>query len=282
MRKPRLVLVGLPLVLAGTFMLGYWVSRARAAGVPQAAPLTYSGTLTDVAGVPLTGAKNVLLQVYSVATAGTSLCASAPTSVTLVAGTFQVPLGDDCTAVVHANQDLWIDVLIDGASIGRTKVGAVPYAIEADTAQHAAAASAAAGALATTITTLQTAVQTLQTTVGTLTCPTGFYQAGPNLCIESAATLHTATDMYTASSVCRTMQGGHVCTRNEMLQGCAAVGINGIPTTFNPFAATANGWFGDRGALDDTYIEWNSSVCSDNIDAPPITYATLLPFRCCK
>ncbi len=246
------------------------------------AALTYSGTLTDLNGAPLTGSKNVLLQLYAMATGGTALCASTPTSVMLVAGTFQVPLGDDCIDVVHANPDLWIDVLIDGASIGRSKVGAVPFAVEADTAQHAASANTAAGTLATTIQTLQTTVQALQTTVATLACPTGYFQAGPNVCIESADALHTPTDMYTAANVCRTMQGGHVCSRDEMYQACAALGTNGIPAAYNPYAATTLGWYSDHGPTDDVYFEWNVGSCADNNDGPPQPSSVLLPFRCCK
>src|SRR5262249_48869424 len=82
-------------------------------------------------------------------TGGTALCSSAAASVSLVGGAFQASLGDSCTTIVRANPDLWIDVLIDGASVGRTKLGAVPYAVEAD---HAVSASSA-----TTATTAATA-----------------------------------------------------------------------------------------------------------------------------
>src|ERR1041384_6282172 len=117
------------LALVAAFAVGYWTSRARAAGVPATAPLTYSGVLTDMDGTPLTGTKNILLQLYATATGGTALCGSSPTATALVGGAFQVALADNCTGIVHANPDLFIDVLIDGASIGRTKLGAVPYAI---------------------------------------------------------------------------------------------------------------------------------------------------------
>jgi hypothetical protein len=182
MKSKRFVIGGMSLLMAAVFGLGYVVSRARAAGIPQMAPLTYSGILTDAAGTPVTGMKNVLIQLYAAASGGAALCGSAPTMVTLVAGAFQVPLGDECTAVVHDNSDLWVDVLVDGGPIGRAPLKAVPYAIEA------ASAAAASGALATTIQTLQTNLQTLQATVsgfhapevvcglfpsGTLTCPTG-------------------------------------------------------------------------------------------------------------
>ena len=141
----RIKWVGIGLALAVTFGLGYYASRARAAGIPQVASMVYSGTLTDGKGAPLTGLKNIQLQIYGAATGGGALCQSLPATVTLVAGTFRVPLGDDCIAVVHANPDLFIDVLVDGASVGRAKLGAVPYAVEAEIAQHSATATPGGG-----------------------------------------------------------------------------------------------------------------------------------------
>jgi len=157
----RIKWVGLGLALGVTFGLGYYASRARAAGIPQIAALVYSGTLTDGTGRPLTGSRSVQLQIYAAATGGGALCQSTATTVSLVSGTFRVPLGHDCVAVVHANPDLYIDVLVDGASVGRAKLGAVPYAVEADTAQHAAT-SVPGGGLDMQITALTTRVAALE------------------------------------------------------------------------------------------------------------------------
>jgi hypothetical protein len=140
--KNRHLIAALSVLLAGTFALGYWVSRARAAGIPAAQAFTYSGVLTDTAGTPLVGPKIVLVQFFDAATGGTTLCSIGPASVPLAAGAFQVPLPDPCTAAVHANPNVWVDVAVDGASVGRSKLGAVPYAVEADTASNAAGALA--------------------------------------------------------------------------------------------------------------------------------------------
>jgi hypothetical protein len=153
--------VGVGFALTVTFGVGYYASRARAAGIPQMASLVYSGTLTDGKGAPLSGSKTVQLQIYGAATGGGALCQSLPATVTLVSGTFRVPLGNDCMAVVHANPDLFIDVLVDGASVGRAKLGAVPYAVEADTAQHAATATPG-GALDMQIAALTTRVSAIE------------------------------------------------------------------------------------------------------------------------
>ena len=178
-------------------------------------------------------------------------------------------------------------MLVDGTSIGRAKLGAVPYAVEADTAQTAttattaASAAAASGGLATTIQTLMTDVQDLKARIAALGCPTGTYQAGPNLCVESATDLHAGTDMYTASSICRGL-GAHVCTRNEMLQACAARGTNGIPADFNPFSGAAGGWYSDHGAIDNDFIAWSIGSCFDDNDSTARTFSSVLPFRCCR
>jgi hypothetical protein len=136
MKKKRFV-GAVSVVLAATFALGYLISRARASGIPASMAMTYSGVLTDTSGTPLTGSKNILVQLYDQATGGTTQCTIGPSSVTLAAGAFSIPLPDSCTAAVHAATDLWVDVFVDGASLGRSKLGAVPYAVEAD---HATAA----------------------------------------------------------------------------------------------------------------------------------------------
>jgi len=266
---------GVALALAAAFGLGYWASRASAAGVPATAPLTYSGVMTDMNGTPLTGTKNVLLQLYAAASGGSALCGSAATPVTLAGGAFQVALGDDCTAVVHMRPDLYVDVLVDGASVGRTKLGAVPYALEADTAQNAAAA-AAGGSLAATLASLQAAISPL-------VCPAGYYRAGPNLCVESGG-LHPAVSMYGPTGAVNTCKasGAHVCTRPEMYQACAAAGTNGIPVDFNPYGGATNGWYGDRGIADNSFVIWNGPGCVDDNDAIGDDYTAILPYRCCK
>lgn len=128
-------------------LIGSSIERARASGISAATPMTYSGVLTDSTGTPLTGSKNVQLSVYDKATGGTLQCTVGPTPVTLANGGFQLPLPDTCTTVVHANPDLWIEVFVDGASMGRTKLGAVPYAVEAAHAQTADSALSAASAI---------------------------------------------------------------------------------------------------------------------------------------
>ncbi len=129
-RKARVLSIVVGAGLVATFAVGYWVRGARAAGIPTTSAMTYSGLLTDTGGVPVTGAKNILVQFYDAVSAGNTLCTIGPSPITLTDGTFRVALPDDCTTAVHANPNVWVDVFVDGASVGRNKLGAVPYAVE--------------------------------------------------------------------------------------------------------------------------------------------------------
>jgi hypothetical protein len=149
--------------LTGAFLAG----RARASGIPSTAALTYSGVLEDVNGAPLAGSKEIEIALFDAQLAGSKQC-DAKQKVVLVNGRFQVLLPDTCTQAVQAGTDLWIEVSVDGASLGRTKLGAVPYAVEANHAATASAAlvaataNAAAGSLASSITALQSDVGALK------------------------------------------------------------------------------------------------------------------------
>jgi hypothetical protein len=158
-------LIGVLGVLAVGTGAGYAAGRARAPGVPTTVPMTYSATLTDAAGVPLVGPKNIQLQIWDAPTGGTSQCGLQPVSLPLVAGTFQLTLPPECTTAVHAHPDLWSEIFVDGASLGRTKLGAVPYALEADSAERAKAAT---GALDTRIGALEQLVNGLPSRLGVI------------------------------------------------------------------------------------------------------------------
>jgi hypothetical protein len=124
-------------IVALVTVSAYLLGRARAAGAPTAQPLTYSGILTDTAGTALTGSKNIQITLWDTAVAGTMQCSAGPTATMLSSGAFQVVLPAACTTAIHANGDLWVEVFVDGTSLGRTKLGAVPYAVEADHAVRA-------------------------------------------------------------------------------------------------------------------------------------------------
>jgi hypothetical protein len=97
---------------------------------------------------------------WNAATNGTSVCNTSSTAIALDSGRFSVALPDACASAVKASPDLWAEVLVNGGSLGRTKINAVPYALEAGHATNAdnatnattaATANAAGGALKTVI-----------------------------------------------------------------------------------------------------------------------------------
>jgi hypothetical protein len=74
---------------------------------------------------------SVALGVWSAATQGTKVCDAPARALTPVAGRFQIELPQECVTAIAANTDLWLEPTIDGTALGRSKVGAAPYAVEA-------------------------------------------------------------------------------------------------------------------------------------------------------
>jgi hypothetical protein len=127
---------------AGTLL----VVRARAAGIPETDALTYTGYLESAEGAPLTGAHSIEVQFWDSAEAADSLCSGNAPDTELQSGRFQVVLPKSCADAVKASPDVWVDVAVDGASLGRTKLGAVPFALEAGHAVTATSANSATSA----------------------------------------------------------------------------------------------------------------------------------------
>jgi hypothetical protein len=120
---------------------------ARAAGIPDDA-LTYTGYLEDADGNPLDGEHSIAVQLFAESEGGDDLCTAKNDTLEIVRGRFQLDLSK-CTAVIQGNPTLWLDVQVDGPSLGRTKLGAVPFALEAAHASntdHATSADSATSA----------------------------------------------------------------------------------------------------------------------------------------
>jgi hypothetical protein len=131
-------------------MLSLFVSAlALADGPPAMDPLVYSGTLEE-GGAAVTGQRDIKLVLWSDPTQSTAAhrkCDTIPPAKTSVAGgRFSLPLDPLCVAAVKANAELWVEVIVESQSLPRTKLSAVPYALEAG---RAASAASAAGALLT-------------------------------------------------------------------------------------------------------------------------------------
>lgn len=148
-------------VVAAAFVGGH----AWAGGIPATGALTYSGLLQDAKGVALAGPEYMEVQFWNdpTATAATNLLCDTgtPTVTPLVNGHFSIPLPDTCTTKVGSNAGVYVDIIVgptlQGAtSLGtRVKIGAVPFAVEANHAVSADSATGASGGLATSVANLQ-------------------------------------------------------------------------------------------------------------------------------
>ncbi|MFZ5896829.1 MAG: hypothetical protein ACOY0T_37580 [Myxococcota bacterium] len=125
------------------------VNSVRAAGIPDTGDvLTYTGHLEAPDGTPVDQKKNIAVQLFAQEVDGNSVCSSPSKPTDVDAGRFQVPLPAECVRRVQESADLWVEVSVDGAPLGRTKLGAVPYAVEAShstTADSAVVANALGG-----------------------------------------------------------------------------------------------------------------------------------------
>jgi hypothetical protein len=129
--------------LAGALII-LIAARSRAAGIPEADGMTYTGYLESSEGTPLTGEHSIAVQFWDSESAKDDVCMGKLDAAELQSGRFQVQLPLSCSEAVKASPDVWVSVDVDGASLGRTKLGAVPFALEAG---HAASASSATDAL---------------------------------------------------------------------------------------------------------------------------------------
>jgi hypothetical protein len=245
-RTSRRALVGAGIVVmcGAAFLAG----RVVASGIPATNALTYSGTLQDGSGAPIAGSHNIQVAFWPAATGGTTpACQTASTAIALDAGRFSIALPDACRTPVQASGDTWVEVLVDGASLGRTKLGAVPYAVEANHAVNADNASAAAA----------------------VTCPDASAPSAYGFCIwhDNNGTTYSQTHQQ-AAATCKT-KGGRLCTFSEVsaawhagAQWCAYSWVSDLPaqtaSTTNattgyisyPMQAAATGCHGPGVSLD--------------------------------
>ena len=142
--RPLLAAACIACVSAGA---GYGL-RVLAEGAPTTKPLFYAGTL-ESGGKLASGAHSIVLTFFDAETAGKQLCVSETNKAPVEAGRFRVEVTADCVATMKKSPDVWIALRFTGPDgvphelPERTKVGAVPYAMEAT---HALTADSAADA----------------------------------------------------------------------------------------------------------------------------------------
>lgn len=140
--------------------LGFAGARALATGAPQLSPLTYGGVLTDKDGKAYPSVQEVVLKFYDKVDATAAKCVAPAALAEAGTGRFSVVLPGECAQAVRDSPDLWSEATVGGGKtvLPRVHVGAVPYALEADSAKVAGSAGAASGALQQEIAALQAKV----------------------------------------------------------------------------------------------------------------------------
>jgi hypothetical protein len=127
-------------VLLASVLVAYRIGRARA-DVPTSGALVYSG-LIEQNGQPVDGSQVLAVLIFDAASEGNVLCTDAasgnPTPVSH--GYFQVAMQDACVAKLQGAPAAWVEVRLGGVPITRKKLGAVPFALQADQASGALAA----------------------------------------------------------------------------------------------------------------------------------------------
>lgn len=175
-------------------LLGAVAVKVWADGIPTTTPLAYSGVLQDSVGNAITTAQSIQITLWDDATANASAnqkCTTPTQSVTPDSqGRFRVVLDQQCYDVVRINPNLWVQLQVGSTVLPRSKIGAVPYAVEAGKAQRVV--YSAGMSTRTTIDGLYCGATPLQTgawsaMAGALTG----YRAGKRLC-EQACTSPTA------------------------------------------------------------------------------------------
>lgn len=124
--------------LGGLLAGAYFIGSARADGIPTGNAIFYTGLLEE-SGVPAEGDRSVVIRLFDAPSGGTERCNTSLTA-TFTAGRFRVPLTGPCTAAIHGYADLFAEVSVGAYTLPRTKLGAVPYAVEAERATQAAVA----------------------------------------------------------------------------------------------------------------------------------------------
>ncbi len=131
--------------VTGLGVAAYNAGQADASGVPTTDPLYYGGVLEED-GQLIEGSRaltiNIWLRVDSVDQAD-RLCSAEFPDIELSAGRFRVALPESCLNAVRTRTELWSEIEVDGTSVGRAKIAALPYAVSAEYAVDAVDAAAA-------------------------------------------------------------------------------------------------------------------------------------------
>lgn len=219
---------------------GYAVRHARADGVPS--EMTYSGTLEDAAGVPISGGKKIGLNIYDAQTGGAVKCALSPAQTNVANGRFSLDLPAACVTEIKANPKLYVEIVVENESLGRAQLGSVPYAIEAGAASEAKGAlkSAVEGKAEKTGTPVFTDWSTSGAPVFVTFAPAGTLQGSVS---QKWRREGDSIHVVACSTVDPSSTGGFIAYQLGGIPGSPQIDFTKVPDIAGVVAVTVNGVF---------------------------------------
>jgi len=135
--------LGVAAASLGLAMFAGYGLHALAEGAPTMAPLFYAGTL-EADGKLAEGAYKIALTLVDSEMSEQAVCTSLSPNTQVTAGRFRVEVSQECVAQLRDKPDLWARIKFTNELTGATnelpkasKIGAVPYAMEAQRAVEA-------------------------------------------------------------------------------------------------------------------------------------------------
>lgn len=204
---------------------GYQLHVARATVPTPANRIYYSGQLFSGAA-PLGGSHTVKAEFYDSATAGTLTCSSTTESSDPTTGQFRLD-ASACDTGFKAATNVFVQLVVDGTTTipttgPRPRVGAAPYAVQAEQAE-----------VATTATSVAFANVTGTNVAWPGTIDHSKITGGPTICGATTATTTGALSGYVgASTQCANLTGAcagsHQCSGAEAIQSIRRNGAPGL------------------------------------------------------
>jgi hypothetical protein len=115
------------LLVAAGLAAGLAVTIPAADAAPQPTSFTYQGSLADN-GSPVDGATPMEFKLWDAPSGGSQVGATISTTAEVNGGVFSAPL--DFGAAAFADSEArWLEIIVDGQSMGRTPLNATPYAL---------------------------------------------------------------------------------------------------------------------------------------------------------
>lgn len=121
-------------MIALGMVASYQYGRARADGIPSM-PTMYYGISLDENDAPVTGSRDVRVRFFDTEMGGSALCETTANATPFSQGNARIALAETCRTVVQQNATLWVELAVGGVPVGgRSRIGAVPYAVESQRA----------------------------------------------------------------------------------------------------------------------------------------------------